>query len=257
MSQQPASVAQSFRLDGKRALVTGAGRGIGLGAAGALAEMGAAVTLVSRTGAEIEAVAADIRGKGGIADCLVLDVTDLDAVSAAIEERPPYQILLNNAGTNRTDKFLDVKVADYDLIMGLNVRAAFFMAQAVARRLAAAKEKGSIINVSSQMGLVGAPVRSVYCASKWAMEGMTRSMAIDLAPYGIRVNTLCPTFVETPLANSFLSNPEFKADVLSKIKLGRVGRVEDLLGAIVLLASDASSLMTGTSLVVDGGWTAE
>jgi NAD(P)-dependent dehydrogenase (short-subunit alcohol dehydrogenase family) len=257
MSQQPASVAQSFRLDGKRALVTGAGRGIGLGAAGALAEMGAAVTLVSRTGAEIEAVAADIRGKGGTADCLVLDVTDLDAVSAAIKERPPYQILLNNAGTNRTDKFLDVKVADYDLIMGLNVRAAFFMAQAVARRLAAAKEKGSIINVSSQMGLVGAPVRSVYCASKWAMEGMTRSMAIDLAPYGIRVNTLCPTFVETPLANSFLSNPDFKADVLSKIKLGRVGRVEDLLGAIVLLASDASSLMTGTSLVVDGGWTAE
>jgi NAD(P)-dependent dehydrogenase (short-subunit alcohol dehydrogenase family) len=188
---------------------------------------------------------------------LAIDVTDLAAVSAAIETRAPFHILINNAGTNRTAPFLEVKLEDFDLIMGLNVRAAFFVAQAMARQLASSGEGGSIVNISSQMGLVGAATRSVYCASKWAMEGMTRAMAVDLAPYHIRVNTICPTFVETPLANSFLTNPAFKADVLSKIKLGRVGSAADLLGAIVLLASDASSLMTGSSLVIDGGWTAD
>jgi NAD(P)-dependent dehydrogenase (short-subunit alcohol dehydrogenase family) len=257
MNAHTGSVFDRFRLDGKRALVTGAGRGIGLGAAAALAEAGAAVTLVSRTRAEIETAAADIRAKGGFADWLGLDVTDLPAMQAAIAARPPYHILLNNAGTNRTDLFLDVKVADYDLIMGLNVRAAFFVAQAVARRLAAAGEKGSIINVSSQMGHVGATRRSVYCASKWAMEGMTKAMAVDLAKLGIRVNTIGPTFVETPLAGTFLANPDFRAEVLAKIKLGRIGQVDDLIGGILFLASDASSLMTGSALLIDGGWTAD
>lgn len=257
MTAQSASLAQSFRLDGKRALVTGAGRGIGLAAAGALAEMGASVTLAARSITQIESAAAGIRQKGGKADCLAIDITDLTAVSIAIDARAPYHILINNAGTNRTAPFLDVKAEDFDLIMGLNVRAAFFVAQSVARKLATSGEGGSIVNISSQMGLVGAPTRSVYCASKWAMEGMTRAMAVDLAPYHIRVNTICPTFIETPLANSFLKDPTFKADVLSKIKLGRVGTVADLLGAIVLLASDASSLMTGSSLVIDGGWTAD
>jgi NAD(P)-dependent dehydrogenase (short-subunit alcohol dehydrogenase family) len=257
MTQQTASVIERFRLDGRRALVTGAGRGIGLGAARALAEMGAAVTLAARTREEIESAAQAIRAAGGAADCLLLDVTDLAAVSAALAAREPYQVLVNNAGTNRTRPFLEVTVEDYDLIMGLNVRAAFFMAQVVARGLVQAGMTGSIINVSSQMGLVGGARRSVYCASKWAMEGMTRAMAVDLASYGIRVNTLCPTFIETPLANRFLGDPAFKAEVLSKIKLGRVGQVDDLLGAILLLASDASGLMTGSSLVVDGGWTAD
>jgi NAD(P)-dependent dehydrogenase (short-subunit alcohol dehydrogenase family) len=257
MTAQPKSILDSFRLDGKRALVTGAGRGIGLGAAGALAEMGAAVTLVARTRVDIETAAAEIQQKGRVADCLVLDVMDLEQVFAAIAEREPYQILVNNAGLNRVNSFVDVKVEDFDYVFGLNVRSAFFVAQAVARRLIAAGLTGSIINVSSQMGLVGAANRSVYCASKWALEGMTRAMAVDLAPHGIRANTICPTFVETPMANSFLSDPDFRAEVESKIKLGQVGKVDDLLGAILLLASDASSLMTGSSVVIDGGWTAD
>ena len=152
---------------------------------------------------------------------------------------------------------LDVTVEDFDAIMGLNVRAAYFVAQAVARRLIAAKQPGSIINISSQMGHVGAARRSVYCASKHAMEGFTKAMGVELAPHAIRVNTVGPTFLETPLTKPFFDNAAFKAEVLAKIKLGRLGKVEDVTGAILFLASDASALVTGTSLVVDGGWTAD
>jgi len=247
----------SFRLDGRRALVTGAGRGIGLAAAAALAEHGAHVTLCARTSAEIEDAAAALRDRGYQADSLALDVTDLAAFAAAIDAAEPFSILINNAGTNRPNPFTDVPVADFDLVMNLNVRAAYFAAQAVARRLIAARMPGSIINISSQMGLVGGANRSLYCASKWAMEGFSKAMAIDLAPQRIRVNTLCPTFIETPMTKPFFENAAFRDSVLSKIKLGRIGQVEDLMGALVFLASDASSLMTGSSLVIDGGWTAE
>jgi NAD(P)-dependent dehydrogenase (short-subunit alcohol dehydrogenase family) len=249
--------APSFRIDGKRALVTGAGRGIGLAAAAALAQAGAHVTLAARTQNEIEAAAAAIRARGQQADALVLDVTDVAAARRAVDAAAPFQILVNNAGMNRPALLPDVTVEDFDAIFALNVRAAFFMAQAVARRLVAAKLAGSIINVSSQMGHVGAARRTVYCASKHAMEGFTKAMAIELAPHNIRVNTLGPTFVETPLTRPFFANEAFRTEVLSKIKLGRLGQVEDLTGAVVFLASDASALMTGTSLVVDGGWTAE
>ena len=257
MSSVELTTAPSFRLDGKRALVTGAGRGIGLAAAGALADAGAHVTLAARTESEIEAAAEAIRARGQTAEALVLDVTDLAAMQAAIVGAAPFNILVNNAGTNRPKPLLDVSIDDFDAIMGLNVRAAYFVAQAVARRLIEVNEPGSIVNISSQMGHVGAARRSVYCASKHAMEGFTKAMAIELAPHNIRVNSLGPTFLETPLTRPFFENAAFKAEVLSKIKLGRIGQLGDITGAIVFLAGDASSLMTGSALVVDGGWTAE
>ncbi|MBL0407054.1 SDR family oxidoreductase [Microvirga aerilata] len=247
----------SFRLDGKRALVTGAGRGIGLAGAAALADAGAHVTLVARGRDEIEAAAKAIRDRAGKAVALPLDMNDLPAVAEAIGQKDPFDVLLNNAGMNRPMPFVDVTLADFDAIMSLNVRSAFFAAQAVARRLISAGRSGSIINVSSQMGHVGGADRTVYCASKFAVEGMTRAMAVELGPHGIRANTLCPTYIETPMTAPYFMNAAFKDRVLSKIKLGRLGQVEDLTGAIVFLASDASSLMTGSSLIVDGGWTAE
>ncbi len=247
----------SSRLDGKRALVTGGGRGIGLAAASALAQAGAHVTLAARTKAEIDEAAAAIRARGDKADAMVLDVTDLAAMQAAISKADPFNILVNNAGTNRPKMLMDVSIDDFDVVMGLNVRAAYFVAQAVARRLLEAKQTGSIINISSQMGHVGAARRTVYCASKHAMEGFTKAMAIELAPHNIRVNSLGPTFLETPMTRPFFENKAFRDEVLSKIKLGRLGQLDELTGAIVFLASDASSLMTGSALVLDGGWTAE
>jgi NAD(P)-dependent dehydrogenase (short-subunit alcohol dehydrogenase family) len=247
----------SFRLDGKRALVTGGGRGIGLAAGSALAQAGAHVTLAARTRSEIEAAAQAIRARGDKAQALALDVTDIGAVRATIAATEPFDILVNNAGTNRPAPLLDVTVEDFDLIMGLNVRAAYFVAQAVACHLIETKRPGSIINISSQMGHVGAARRTVYCASKHAMEGFTKAMAIELAPHNIRVNSLGPTFLETPMTRPFFENKAFRDEVLGKIKLGRLGQLDELTGAILFLASDASSLMTGSALVLDGGWTAE
>lgn len=247
----------SMRLDGRRAIVTGAGRGIGLAACAALAQAGAHITLVARSAGEIGEAADAIRADGGSADTIALDVNDIAAVRDAMNGREPYDILVNNAGMNRPGPFIDVKVEDYDTVTGLNVRAAFFVAQAVARRMVETARPGSIINLSSQLGHVGAAGRTIYCATKFAIEGFTKAAALDLAPHGIRVNSLCPTFIETPMTAPFLADPAFKASVLGKIKLGRLGQVEDLMGAILYLASDASSLVTGSALVVDGGWTAD
>lgn len=253
----PLPVTPSFRLDGKRALVTGAGRGIGLAAAAALADAGAYVTLVARSKGEIETAAEEIGKRGGKASAMPLDVIDIDAVRAFVAKAEPFDILVNNAGSNRPAFLVDVTVEDFDAIMTLNVRSAYFVAQAVVRRLVEAKKPGSIIHISSQMGHVGGARRTVYCASKAALEGLTKAMAVELGPHGIRVNALAPTFIETPMTRPFFADEKFKRSVLDKIKLGRLGQVEDLMGAIVFLASDASALMTGASLLVDGGWTAE
>ena len=247
----------SFRLDGRRALVTGAGRGLGLGMAAALAQAGAEVTLVARTLAEIDAVASALTASGGSAEAAVLDVSDLQAVSRFFAHRPAFQILVNNAGTNRPKPMMEVSENDYDAVLDLNVKSSFFVAQACVRRMIAEGSAGSLIHISSQMGHVGAPSRSLYCASKWALEGLNKSFALDLAPHGIRSNCIAPTFIETPLTKPYFDDEAFKASVLAKIKLGRIGTVEDLMGAVLFLASDAASLVTGTSLVVDGGWTAE
>ena len=250
-------VTPSLRLDRKAALVTGAGRGIGLAAAAALAQAGAAVTLIARSREEIEDAADAIRARGGVAEAATLDVTDLAAVGIFFAERPAFDILVNNAGTNRPKPMTEVTPDDYHAVLDLNLKSAFFVAQAAAKRMIEAGAAGSLIHMSSQMGHVGGPNRSLYCASKWALEGMSKSFALDLAPRGIRSNTIAPTFIETPLTRPFFEDRAFLGSVLAKIKLGRIGQPEDLMGAVVFLASDAAAMMTGTSLVIDGGWTAD
>jgi NAD(P)-dependent dehydrogenase (short-subunit alcohol dehydrogenase family) len=246
----------SFRLGGRRALVAGASSGIGLGCATALAEAGAEVHLAARDEARLcEAVEA-LRAAGFKAFSLRLDVADVEATAAALAEQEPFDILVNSAGLARHTPAVDTTPADYDAVFGVNVRGAYFLTAAVAKGLLAAGKKGSLINVSSQMGHVGGTDRAVYAATKHAVEGFTKAMAIEWGPAGIRVNTLCPTFIRTPLAAQTFANPERARWIAEKIKLGRVGEIEDIMGAVLYLASDASALVTGTALLVDGGWTA-
>ncbi|MGO4761837.1 SDR family NAD(P)-dependent oxidoreductase [Cupriavidus sp. 2KB_3] len=252
----PLPAFTGFRLDGKRALVTGGGRGLGLAAAVALAQAGAEVTLAARSGAELEAACAAIRAQGARADFMVLDVTDPAAVKRAISSRPPFQILVNNAGMNRPKLLTETPDEDIDAVFALNVKATFYVSREVARSLQAAGLPGSFINVSSQMGHVGSPRRTLYCASKHAVEGMSKALAWELGPAGIRVNTLCPTFIETTLTAPMFEDASFRRFVLDKIALGRLGRIDEVMGPVVFLASDASSLMTGSALMLDGGWTA-
>ncbi|MEM9732855.1 MAG: SDR family oxidoreductase [Pseudomonadota bacterium] len=247
----------SFSLDGKRALVTGASSGIGLGGAMALAEAGAHVVMAARGKDKLDTAVAAVKEAGFDASALVLDVGDLEGVQAAVAEHGPFDVLFNNAGTNDPTPYVDVTVENFDMITDLNLKAAFFMAQAVAKGLIAAGKGGSIIHTSSQMGHVGGIDRSVYCGTKFGIEGVTKASAIELAPHGIRVNTICPTFIRTPMTQSTFENPERVAWLEDKIKLGRVGEVEDIMGAVLFLASDASALVTGTSLLIDGGWTAD
>lgn len=254
MSSLPS--APGFRVDGRRALVTGAGRGIGLAAAAALAQAGAAVTLAARSESELEAACEQLRAQGATADYVVLDVTDAAAVDAVINRMAPFQILVNNAGLNRPKPLVEVQDDDIDAVFDLNVKATFYVARAAVRRLLAAGLPGSIINISSQMGVVGSPRRSLYCASKHAVEGMTKALAWEVGRAGIRVNTICPTFIETAMTAGMFADPDFRRWVVERIALGRLGRVEEIMGAVVFLASDASSLMTGSALMLDGGWSA-
>ena len=246
----------SFRLDGRNALVTGAGRGIGMGASIALAEAGANVTLVSRTEYELKTLSDYLNNKGHNTSFVPLDVNNESDVKNLIENSDPFEILVNNAGTNRPAKLVDTKIEDFDYVMSLNVRSVVSLTKVVVDKMIKNKVKGSIINVSSQMGHVGGPNRTTYCSSKFAIEGFTKSLAIELALDGIRVNTVCPTFIQTPMTEPFLKDDEFKKATIGMIPLGRLGEIKDVMGPFVFLASDASSLMTGSSVLVDGGWTA-
>jgi NAD(P)-dependent dehydrogenase (short-subunit alcohol dehydrogenase family) len=243
----------SLRLEGKRALVTGASRGIGLACAAALAEAGAEVTLAARGAGALDEAVAELRAAGARATALPLDIADVPATRAAVAANAPFDVLVNAAGIARHGPALETRPEDFDAVMAINLRGAYFLAQAVA---ASMREGGSIIQISSQMGHVGGVDRAVYCASKHALEGMTKAMAIEWGPRGIRVNTVCPTFIRTPLTESTFQNPDRLAWIMSKIKLGRPGVPEDVMGAVVFLASDAAALITGAALMIDGGWTA-
>ena len=247
----------SFQLNGKKALVTGASRGIGLGGAMALAEHGAHVVMAARNAEEIGAAAQQVKAAGYSAESISLDVGDHAAMVSAVRQHGPFDILFNNAGTNKPMPYVDVTPDNFEMITDLNLKAAFFMAQEVAKGMIEAGKGGSIIHTSSQMGHVGGIDRSVYCGTKFGIEGVTKASAIELAEHQIRVNTICPTFIRTPMTQSTFDNPERRAWVEEKIKLGRVGEVEDIMGAVVFLASDAAALITGTSIIIDGGWTAD
>jgi len=249
-------VENPFRLDGKLALVTGAGRGIGRTIALALAGAGAELLLNSRTPADLASVADEIAATGGRARALPFDVTDSAAARAAIAAQPRLDILVNNAGVNRPQPFLEVDEATLDRMIALNIKAAFVVAQAAAHHMAAAGS-GVIVNMSSQMGHVGTERdRTVYVMTKHAVEGLTKAMAAELAPRGVRVCSIAPTFIMTAMTAPFLANPEFRKWVEDRIPLGRVGTVEEVANAVLFLASPAASLVTGSSLLADGGWTA-
>lgn len=247
----------SFNLSGKRALVTGASSGIGLACAVALAEHGAEVTLAARSGGKLRDLVDAMAAENWTAHALELDVSDVSATTTAVENSGPFDILVNSAGLARHSPALETTEADFDAVSELNVKGAYFLTKAVAEGLIKAGRQGSLINISSQMAHVGGLDRAVYSATKHAVEGFTKSMAIEWGEKGIRVNTICPTFIVTPLTKSTFDRPERRAWIEDKIKLGRIGEVEDIMGAAVFLASDASALITGSALMIDGGWTAD
>lgn len=251
----------SFRVDGKTALVTGAGSGIGAAISSTLAGSGARVHMLSLNGEQLAATAAALRESGGDVHAHACDVTDSDAVRRLIDGLPGLDIVVNNAGTNIPEPFLEVSDAHLDFMCNLNVRACFVVSQAAVRKMLADPARvvkgGCVINVSSQMGHVGSPDRTVYCMNKHAIEGLTKAMAVELAAKGVRVNSIGPTFVDTPLIRRIVDTPEKHEFLVSKIPMGRMARMEDIAAAALYLASPAAAMVTGHCLLVDGGWTAQ
>ena len=252
---------QNYRINNKTALVTGAGKGIGKACAIALAEAGANLIILSRTKSDLDKVKKIILKLKRKCTSYVCDVSNYDELKSVFNKISSLDILVNSAGTNRPEYFTKVKKEDLDYVVGLNIKAAFHVAQMGTKVMLKPKKRkktsGSIINISSQLGKVGAPNRSVYSMTKFGIEGLTRSMAIDLAKDNIRVNTVCPTFVETPMVKNFFKDKKFKNSVLKNIPLGRLATESDVATAVVYLSSKASSMITGSSLVIDGGWTAK
>ncbi len=246
----------SFQLHGKRALVAGGTSGIGRACAVSLLQAGAHVTVIARNQAKLEEVLTEFIVEGYDAEGLAGDIIDVKATRQMIEENEPFDILVNSAGMARHGPSLETTEEDFEAVVDINMKGAYFLTQACAKKLKEAGKPGSLINISSQMAHVGGIDRAVYCGTKHAVEGFTKAMAIEWGKAGIRVNTICPTFIRTPLTASTFEQPDKVKWIEEKIKLGRIGEVEDIMGAVVFLASDASSMITGTSLLIDGGWTA-
>ena len=264
VTQKPSDILSRFRLDGRTALVTGASMGIGAAIAAALAEAGATVELVARNADgsdKLDSVVSTICAAGGKARGSSVDVTNTEAVQQFVSGLKELDILVNNAGTNIPEPFVDVSEEHLDTVTNLNVRSNFLLSQYAVKRMVEHPDRkvrgGVIVNVTSQMGHVGSPNRTAYCMSKHAIEGLTKAMAVELAPQGIRVNSVAPTFVDTPPIRRIVDTPEKREALFSKIPMGRLAEIEDIAAAVLFLVSPAASMVTGTSLLVDGGWTAQ
>ena len=252
---------KKYNLKNKTAVVTGAGKGLGRACAIALAEAGANLVIISRTKKDLDSVSKIIKKFKSKCRSYVCDITNYNEIKNIINKQTKIDILINNAGNNIPEHFTKVKTKNMEYLVKINTIATFNLAQLCALRMIKTKNRkkigGAIVNMSSQMGHVGGPIRSVYNMTKFGLEGLTKGMSIDLAKYNIRVNTVCPTFVVTPMTSKFLKNKKFKREVLDNIPLGRFAELSDVASAAVYLASDAASMITGTSLLVDGGWTAK
>lgn len=251
---------KNYNLKNKTAVVTGAGKGLGRACAIALAEAGANLIIISRTKKDLDEVSREIKKLRSKCKSYVCDVTNYNEIKVIINKQAKIDVLVNNAGNNIPEHFTKVKTKNMEYLVKINTVATFNLAQLCALKMIESKNRkkigGAIINMSSQMGHVGGPIRSVYNMNKWGLEGLTKGMSLDLAKYNIRVNTVCPTFVVTPMTKKFLKNKRFKRETLSNIPLGRFAELSEISSAVVFLASDAASMITGTSLLVDGGWTA-
>jgi NAD(P)-dependent dehydrogenase (short-subunit alcohol dehydrogenase family) len=252
---------KNYNLKNKTAIITGAGKGLGRACAIAFAEAGANLVIISRTKKDLDEVSKVIRKYKSKCKSYVCDITNYNEIKEIINKQVKVDILVNNAGNNIPEHFTKVKTKDMEYLVKINTIATFNLAQLCALKMIKFKNRkkvgGAIVNMSSQMGHVGGPIRSVYNMNKWGLEGLTKGMSLDLAKYNIRVNTVCPTFVVTPMTKKFLKNKKFKKETLNNIPLGRFAELSEIASSVVFLASDAASMITGTSLLVDGGWTAK